>query len=299
MRPRFHANLISLPSFLVYLMFGLRPPITGVLALIIFGSTVASAGPYRGIDEASFNRLTRLGPFSTEIKGKVSLRVPTGYRIVLEDKLAEFGEVSGYPFVGDESALITVSTEKPSWHALVLLIANDPMKGIDVKQLAERPARDQMLDWQREFHESRRSQKGSTFVPSKVGAWTHSPKFDETTKTLTMGVRLESETEGQKDKICYTSFIYGPENAIVAVVAYADVEDYEKAIKESSNLNDEFTFIQPYDPTAAQEEDPLFMLKVAGGGVLGSVVVLILFRFMGIGSSKKPARKGARRPVSR
>jgi hypothetical protein len=278
-------------------MFGLRLPIGGAFLLLI--AVAATAAPPRGIDEASFNRLTRVGPFSTELQGKVTLRVPTGYRIVLEDKLSEFGELSGYPFLGDEAAYITMAHERPSWHGLIILLTEDPLKGIDPKALAERPARDQLLDWQRRFHESRRPRKGATVVPSKVGAWTHTPKFNDKANVLTMGVRLEAETDGQKDKVCYCSFAYGPNGGIACVIAYADVEEYDKAVKESGKLTDEFTFLAPPPAEEATDEDPLYTAKVAGGGLLGSVVVLMLFRALGIGAPRQPVRKGARRPVAR
>lgn len=282
-------------------MFGLRLPAGGVFLLLLVANS-ATAGPNgRGIDEASFNRLTRVGPFNTELGGgKVSLRVPTGYRIVLEDKLAEFGELSGYPVLGDESAYITMATDKPSWHGLILLLSDNPLKGIDPAQLAERPARDQLLDWQRKFHENRRPRKGATVVPSRVGAWTHTPKYNDKSKVLTMGVRLEAETEGQKDKICYCSMAFGPNDLVACVIAYADVEDYDKAVKESGKLTEEFTFLAPAVEAAASEgDDPLYTAKVAGGGVLGSVVVLMLFRALGIGAPRQPVRKGARRPAPR
>ena len=277
-------------------MSGLRLSFGAACFLLL--TFAAFAGPTRGIDEASFNRLTRVGPFSTELQGKVTLRVPTGYRIVLEDKLAEFGELTGYPFIGDEAAYITMSSDKPTWHGLILLLNDDPLKGIDPKSLAERPARDQLLDWQRRFHESRRPRKGSTVVPSKVGAWTHTPKYNEKTNVLTMGVRLEAETEGTKDKVCYCSLAYSPHGGIVAVIAYTDVEDYDKAVKESGKLTEEFTFIAPQTADAPVEEDPFYTAKVAGGGLLGSVVVLMLFRALGVGSPKRPVRK-SRRPLPR
>ena len=280
-------------------MFGPRPPAGGVFLLLLFASP-ALAGPNgRGIDEASFHRLTRVGPFNTELQGKVALRVPTGYRIVLEDKFAEFGELSGYPVLGDEAAYITMATDKPSWHGLLLLLADNPLKGIDPALLAERPARDQLLDWQRKFHENRRPRKGATVVPSKVGAWTHTPKYNEKTRVLTMGVRLEAETDGSKDKVCYCSFAYGPNDLIALVVAYADVEDYDKAVKESGKLTEEFTFLAPAPEEGSESDDPLYTAKVAGGGLLGSVVVLMLFRALGIGAPRAPVRKGARRPAPR
>jgi hypothetical protein len=278
-------------------MSGLRLPVGGAAFLLLAAS--ALAGPPRGIDEISFNRLTRVGPFSTELQGKVTLRVPTGYRIVLEDKLPEFGELTGYPVLGDEAAYITMAVDKPTWHGLILLLADDPLKGIDRKTLGERPARDQLLDWQRRFHEGRRPRKGATVVPSKVGAWTHPPKFNDKTNVLTMGVRLEAETEGSKDKVCYCSFVYGDHDTIVCVVAYTDVEDYDKAVKESGKLTEEFAFLSPQVSEEAADEDPYYTAKVAGGGLLGSVVVLMLFRALGIGASRPPVRKGARRPVAR
>lgn len=280
-------------------MFGIRLPVGGIALLVLLANPVFAAPP-RGMDEASFNRLTRVGPFSTELQGKVTLRVPTGYRIVLEDKLAEFGELSGYPVLGDEAAFITMAGDRPTWHGQILLLPDDPLKGVDVKAIAERPARDQLLDWQRRFHEGRRPRKGATVVPSKVGAWTHTPKFNEKTKVLTMGVRLEAETDGQKDKVCYCSIAYGPNNLTVCVVAFAEVEDYDKAVKESGKLTEEFTFLAPEaEGEPGEEEDPLYMAKVAGGGLLGSVVVLMLFRALGVGAARTPARKGARRPVAR
>ncbi len=278
-------------------MSGLRLLFGGAFCLV--WASAALAGPPRGIDEASFNRLTRVGPFSTELQGKVALRVPTGYRIVLEDKLAEFGELSGYPVLGDEAAYISMAADKPTWHGLILLLADDPLKGIDAKTLAEKPARDQLLDWQRRFHESRRPRKGATVVPSKVGAWTHTPKFNDKTNVLTMGVRLEAETEGSKDKVCFCSFAYGTNGVIACVVAFTDVEDYDKAVKESGKLTEEFTFLAPPPVEGTAEEDPLYTAKVAGGGLLGSVVVLMLFRAMGIGAPRQPVRKGARRPLAR
>lgn len=278
-------------------MSGPRLSVGGAVFVLL--ASVALAAPPRGMDEVSLNRLTRVGPFSTELQGKVSLRVPTGYRIVLEEKLAEFGELSGYPVLGDEAAFITMAAEKPTWHGLILLLTDDPLKGIDPKTLAERPARDQLLDWQRRFHENRRPRKGATVVPSKVGAWTHSPKFNDKTNVLTMGVRLEAETEGSKDKVCYSSFAYGPNGTIVCVVAFTDVEDYDKAVKESGKLTEEFTFLAPAATEEATEDDPLYTAKVAGGGVLGSIVVLMLFRALGIGTPRQPVRKGARRPVPR
>lgn len=278
-------------------MSGPRLSVGGAVFVLL--ASVAFAAPPRGMDEVSLNRLTRVGPFSTELQGKVSLRVPTGYRIVLEEKLAEFGELSGYPVLGDEAAFITMAADKPTWHGLILLLTDDPLKGIDPKTLAERPARDQLLDWQRRFHENRRPRKGATVVPSKVGAWTHSPKFNDKTNVLTMGVRLEAETEGSKDKVCYSSFSYGPSGTIVCVVAFTEVEDYDKAVKESGKLTEEFTFLAPVAAEDATDDDPLYTAKVAGGGVLGSIVVLMLFRALGIGAPRQPVRKGARRPVPR
>lgn len=279
-------------------MIGTRLPLCGLLLLI--AASFALARPPRGIDEASMNRLTRVGPFIAELQNRATLRVPTGYRIVLEDKLQEFGEVSGYPILGDEAAYITMASDRPNWHGLILLLTDDPLKGIDIKSIAERPARDQLLDWQRRFHDNRRPRKGATVVPSKVGAWTHTPKYNEKTKVLTMGVRLEAENEGQKDKVCYCSFVYGPYDVIACVVAYADVEDYEKAVRESGKLTEEFTFLaQPVEGDEGESEDPFYTAKVAGGGLFGSVLVLMLFRALGIGSARRPVRKGARRPIAR
>lgn len=281
-------------------MFGLRLPVGGVLLLALLANPAPAGPPVRGLDEATFNRLTRVGPFSTEIQGRATLRVPTGYRIVLEDKLQEFGELSGYPILGDEAAYITMASDKPTWHGLILLLPDNPLKGVDPANLAEPAVRAQLLDWQRRFHEGRRPRKGATAVPAKVAAWTHPPKYNDKTKVLTMGVRLESESDLQKDKVCYMSLLYGPADAIVCVTAFADVEDYDKAVKESGKLTEEFAFLAVPVEGEVEPEDPLYMAKVAGGGVGGAIVVLLLFRAMGVGSSRKPVRKGgARRPVAR
>lgn len=280
-------------------MYGLRLPVGGVLLLTLLTNSITAGPPIRGLDEATFNRLTRVGPFSAELLNKVTLRVPTGYRIVLEDKLAEFGELSGYPFLGDEAAYITMATDKPTWHGLILLINENPLKNVDPANLAEPAVRAQLLDWQRRYHESRRPRKGATVVPAKVAAWTHPPKYNDKTKVLTMGVRLESESELQKDKVCYMSLLYGPADTIVCITAFADVEDYDKAVRESGKLTEEFTFLTIPTPEEVVEEDPLYMAKVAGGGLGGAVVVLLLFRALGVGASRKPVRKGARRPVPR
>jgi uncharacterized membrane-anchored protein len=263
----------------------------------LFAVTLAAAPP-RGLDEASFRRLTRVGPFTTEIQGKATFRVPTDYRMVVADKLEEFGELTGFPVLGDEAGYIG-KADRPTWFAVLLVVTDDPLKGIDAKNIAEPAVRAQLLDWQRRFHEGRRPRKGVLSISSKVAAWTHPPKWDEKTKVLTMGVRLEGEADGQKDKVNYQSFAYGPGGAIIVVSAFADVENYDKAEKESGKLTDEFSFIAPppAEEPAAEAEDDMHMVKVAGGGLAGAVVVLLMFKFMGTsgGRGRTPAR--ARRPA--
>lgn len=274
------------------------------LAVLVLGffATTLTAGPQpRGLDEASFRRLTRVGPFTTELQGKANFRVPTGYRMVVADKFEEFGDLTGFPVLGDEAGYISMA-DKPTWFAVLLLVTDDPLKGVDTKAMADPGVRAQLLDWQRRYHEGRRPRKGTAGVSSKVAAWTHPPKYDEKTKVLTMGVRLEAEAEGQKDKVNYQSFAYGPGGTVVLVSAFADVENYDKAEKESGKLVEEFTFIAPPPVEAVAEEgDNLQTLKIAGGGLAGAVVVLMLFKFLGSGAGRgrTPVRSGARRPGAR
>ncbi|QEL21080.1 DUF2167 domain-containing protein [Limnoglobus roseus] len=275
----------------------IRLALTGVC--LGLAAAIVTAGPHnRGIDEANFQRLTRVGPFSTDIRGKANFRVPTGYRMVVEEKLAEFGELAGFPILGDESGYILMS-EKPTWYGIILVLPDDPLKGIDPKTLAEPGVRTQLIEWEGRFHESRRPLKGAAGVPLTVAGWTHPPKYDEKTKVLTMGVRLTSDVPGQKDKVNYQSFVRGPQNTVMLVSAFADVENYDKAEKESGKLAEEFTFVQPPPEEATGEDtgDTMRTAKIAGGGVLGGVVVLLLFKFLGFGAQRRvPVRSGARRP---
>ncbi len=277
-----------------------RLPVRLALAGVFLGlaAVALTAGPPRGLDETNFYRLARVGPFTADLRSKANFRVPTGYRFVAEEKLPEFGELTGFPILGDESGYILMS-DKPTWYGILLVLPDDPLKGLDLKTLAEPAVRSQLLEWQRKFHESQRPVKGVAGVPTTVGTWTHPPKYDDKTKVLTMGVRLVSDVSGQKDKVNYQSFVYGPADTIVCVSAFADVENYDKVEKEAGKLTGEFTFLTPVDETTGGEtEDPLRVVKIAGGGILGAVGVMLIFRFLGFGG-RTPVRTATRRPTVR
>jgi uncharacterized membrane-anchored protein len=260
---------------------------------------VLQAGPQKPIDEATFRRLTRNGPFSVDIAGKASFRVPTGYRMVTEDKLEEFSEAAALPLMGDEAGFIALA-DRPLWFASIIVVAEDPLKGLDPKTLADPAVRLKLLDWQHQFQDVRRPRKGRSSVPTKVSAWTHPPRYDEKTKVLTMGVRLEAENESQRDKVNYQSFVYGPGGAIILISAIVDVEQFDKAEKEAGKLAGEFTFNPALEAATgdAPAEDSMFIPKVVGGGLVGAIGVLVVFRFLLNGGGKTTSRP-ARRPVAR
>lgn len=278
-----------------------RLPVRAAVAGVLLGlaAAVTAAGPQgRGIDETSFHRLARVGPFTADVRGKATFRVPTGYRFVAEEKLPEFGELTGLPIIGDEAGYI-LPTDRQTWHGMVLVVADDPLKGIDPKTLSEPAVRTKLLEWQQKFQDARRPVRGAAGTPAAVGTWTHPPKYDDKAKVLTMGVRLVGEVDGQKDKVNYQSFVYGPQDTLLCVSAVADVENYDKVEKESGKLAGEFTFAAPPpEEGAADTGDPLRVVKIAGGGVAGGVAVLLLFKFLGFGG-RTPVRSAARRPVRR
>ena len=118
----------------------LRALLSSVFAIGIV--LVACSQAYCGdIDETTVRRLSRQGAFSADLRGIAAFRVPDKFRMVTEDKLVEFAEILNVALVGDELGVV-LPNDKSGWICLVLMPKEDPLKGIDKKNLAEPSVRD-------------------------------------------------------------------------------------------------------------------------------------------------------------
>lgn len=241
--------------------------------------------------------VSRKGPFSADLRGKVNLRVPTGFRLVTEDKLRNYHELMNDAPLGDEAAVLL--PEDGGWVSVVTFPKDDPLKDVDPANFENDETRTKLLNWNEAVLSSTQPRRTALGLPTtKITGWTHKPTFDPVKKKLTMGVRVAEANAGgggKRDELFYTTILYGPEDATVAFTTLTAVGDWQKQLEETKKLSDEFTF--PTGPGA--EADPMegmiHYAKIGGAGLVGIVLVVFLAKMLGGRGNAAPARPTARR----
>lgn len=265
-----------------------------VLVAAVFGlcaGPAARAGDKKEVHWSKIREVSRKGAFSISLRDKFSLRVPTGYRLVTEDKLDEYHELMGdTPVPGEVGVLLP---EDGGWVAVISFPAEDPLKGQDPKQLSN----EALLTWNEKGLEDARPKRTARGLPElKVTGWTHKPAYDAETKRLTMGMRVAEEGDranAKRDQLHYKTLIYNPDGAFVCLQTITGIGNWDKPLEETKKLASEFGI-----PLAGEgsTDDPLYYPKIVGAGVIGVVLVIILAKLIGGQRTEAvPARPAARR----
>ena len=260
---------------------------------------IACSQAYCGeIDEATVRRLSRQGAFSADLRGIAAFRVPDKFRMVTEDKLVEFAEILNVALIGDELGVV-LPNDKSGWICLVLMPKDDPLKGIDKKNLAEPAVRDALMQWQRDFAEARRNRVGKGTQSAKVVGWTHPPAYDTEKKRLIMGVRMEPENGNNRSAVVsYQIYQYGIDEEFVCLNTLTTSDSWDKAVPEVQKLAGEITFLNRPSVEATESANLKYYGQIAGGGIVGAIVVMFLFRKLS-GSKSSSPRTQRRTPSMR
>jgi len=251
------------------------------------------------IDEATVRRLARPGAFSADLRGKAAFRVPDKFRMVTEDKLVEFAEILNVTLIGDEVGVV-LPNDKNGWLCLVLLPKEDPLKGFDKKNLTEPAVRDALMQWQRDFVEARRNRVGKGTQSAKVVGWTHPPAYDAEKKRLIMGVRMEPENGNSRSAVVsYQIYQYGNDDDIVCLNTMTTSDSWDKAVPEVQKLAGEITFLNRPTAETVEPANLMYYGQIAGGGIVGAIVVMFLFRKLSASKSSSSPRAQRRTPSMR
>lgn len=259
-------------------------------AFLAMGVVAHAANP--NIDDNTVRRLSRVGPFTTALGEKATLRVPTGYRMVTADKLTEFSDLFDISLAGDELGML-FPADNADWSIMAIKLAKDPLKGIDPATIGTGATRDALLDWQKTFAEERRVKRSGLLWT--VAGWTHPPSYDAEKKRLTMGVRMTTNADSVRDAVSYQIYQYDAEGNILLLNQRVGLDKWERAIPEAQKLMNEITLAAKPVSEAAPDAT-MYYAQVIGGGVAGAVLVVVLFSiFVG---KKKPAKavRKVRRP---
>jgi len=262
------------------------------LALCLLAAGAASAQPAGSLDGSTLRRLTQSGPFRVELGDKAKLRVPDNLRYVTADKLEGFAEKMRLPLVGDEVGVVI--PEDTSWHAIVFLLKDDPLAGqADLANLDKSA----LMAWTEKFTADHTSRKAGTGKTYKIGNWTHPPKWDAERKTHEMGVRMDSDSgEFTANRINHKLFVYGPEKQIVCFQTVGLLSDYEKPVSRVRKLAaEELEFPKVY-AEGEGEDQLMYYAKLAGGGLLGTLLVVVIAKLVMGGSRRAPQMGSVRRP---
>jgi uncharacterized membrane-anchored protein len=262
------------------------------LLAAILAATPVAAGE---ISWTLIREVSRKGPFAADLRGKVNLRVPTGFRLVTEDKLRNYHELMNDAPLGDEAGVLL--PEDGGWVSIVTFPKEDPLAGIDPTQYDGEETRTKLMKWNEAVLAGMQPKRTLLGLPNiKITGWTHKPTFDPEKRKLTMGVRVgEDAGGGKRDELYYTTVMYGPNNATVAFTTVTAVGDWQKQLEETKKLADEFTF--PTTVTAEEDsmETMMHYAKIGGAGLVGIVVVVVLARLIGAKPDRVPPRPAARR----
>jgi uncharacterized membrane-anchored protein len=289
------------------LRFGALPswgePLGAVIMLRIMLGLVAVAvfAPSAAALEINWTRLreiSRKGPFSVELRNKITMRVPTGFRFFGEDKLADFHGLLGDAALADEAGALL--TEEGGWVAVILIPKENPLAGLDPKLLDSAEPKAQLLKWNEALVATAASRRAALQLPmQRITGWTHTPTYDSEKKRLTMGVRVADDgSHAKRDHVYFCTIIYGPNPAdMVAVVTQTNINSWDKPLEESRKLGDEFTFatVEAAAPESETSEAVYHYGKIAGAGLIGVVAVFLLARATGPRSPQAPSRPPARR----
>jgi uncharacterized membrane-anchored protein len=266
----------------------IRQPVIALAAvLVVVPSALADD---KGVNWSRLRAVSRQGAFAIELKEKVTLRVPQGYRLVTEDKLKDYHDLMNDVALPDEAGVLL--PERGGWMAIISFPKDDPLKGNDDKQLDS----DALMKWNEKELEDVRSKRSALGLAAlKITGWTHKPAYDEATKRLTMGMRVTDNGDqgtGKKDELYYKTLIYGPDGAFVCLQTTTAFGNWAEPVEETKKLASEFSYPQTTDTGA---EDPMYYVKIGGAGALAVVVVIVLSKIAGGRKPQQSARPTARR----
>jgi uncharacterized membrane-anchored protein len=250
----------------------------------------ASAQPQPPIDITTIRRLTKPAPTRGEYP-KASVRVPEGLRLVTPDHVADFAERMKLAVAGDELGVIL--PDDVSWYTIIYDIKTDPLADITDKSSLNKDA---LMAWQEKFTTDHTPRKAGVGRSIKIVNWTQTPTYNAEKKILTMGVRMAYEGI-DADIMNYKAFHYGPEGQILCLQTVVPIAGgtWDKIVGaggKAIKLNDEVSFPIVY---AEVEDETMYYVKLAGGGLLGAFLVIVIARAF-TGQRRAPAPAPLRRP---
>jgi uncharacterized membrane-anchored protein len=262
------------------------------VGLSLFVAGTSHAG--KEINWSKVREVSRKGPFSMDLREKVTARIPTGYRFVTEDKLSVYHELIGDTPVPEEAGVIL--PEEGGWVVEVTFPKEDPLKDQDPKQLNV----DALMKWNERALEEAQPKRTAQGLPvQRVTGWTHKPAYDADGKRLTMGLRVgpaDDRSNGKKDELHYKTLIYGPdEGQFVCLETVTAIGNWDKPLEETKKLATEFTYKNLND--ASGDEDQMYYAKIGGAGLIGVIAVVVGAKLLGgrRPEAVPPARAAARR----
>jgi len=272
-------------------MSSLRRIALAAVACLCAGPAATAGGP-RDLNWGKIREYSRKGAFTATFRDKFTFRVPTGYRLVYDDKIAEFRELMGEVAGPDDVGIVL--PEEGGWVAIVSFPPDDPMKGQDPKQLNA----EALMKWNQKVYEDARPKRSAVGLSGqRVTGWTHKPAYDADGKKLTMGLRVTNEGErsgGRRDELHYKTVIYGPDGSFVCLQTETAIGNWDKPLEETKKLAGEFSPVGAAETDTA--EDPYYYPKIGGAGVVGVVLVIVLAKLIGGRRTEvAPARQAARR----
>jgi hypothetical protein len=247
-------------------------PMRTLIAIFLIAIPLAAAD-LPPLNITTVRSLTKPAPCRAEFP-KASLRVPDGLRYVTPDKLTEFAEKMKLALAGDEVGCVI--PEDVAWYCMLFTIKDDPLSNVEDKAALNKDA---LMAWQEKFTADHTPRKAGAQRTVKIGNWTHMPTWNAEKKTLTMGLRMTSDT-AEGDIINHKIFLYGPEDQIICLQTVAPINSWEKAVGPNGKaikLAEEATFA-PVPESPEESAAMMYYGKLAGGGLVGALVVILLAR---------------------
>jgi uncharacterized membrane-anchored protein len=275
-----------------------RSRLLAALAAVVVAGPASAGKP---VNMNAVREMSRPGPFTVELNGKGTVRVPTGFRYVGPDRLSDFRDLTGDPAGADEVGAVV--PDDGTFVVYLSLLADpkgDPLADRQAAEVGSDATRAALLKWVEErVTEGTAAREAAGRGPQKVVGWTHTPTYDDAKKRLTFGVRVGDEKAGvgQADELHYRTYVYGPDNQVVGLrLVTSQFKKLDPGLDTAKQLAGEIVLTEPERVVA--ESDLIHYAKVGGAGILGVGLALLVAKVL-LAKPKRAPAAAAARPVAR
>jgi uncharacterized membrane-anchored protein len=273
--------------------------LAATLALALAAPALAGG---KAISPAVLREISRPGPLSIEVGPLGTFRVPTGYRFIGPDKLADFHELFGDAAQGTElGALVPDDGGYVVYLCLGKEPVEDPLTNLKADDVGTDDARAALLKWTEDrLGETAGKRANAGLPPQKVTGWTHKPAYDADKKRLTFGVRVAEDSDradDKRDELHHRTVVYGPAGQVVTLrTVTTSFKKLDTSLEAAKQLAGEVK-LAAEDGTDGTSNDVEHYAMIGGAGILGVGLALVVAK--GLFGKKRSSAPSARPAAAR